>query len=99
MTKQKISNKYDIDKGNDYVVVIKPNGINEFYVPEGLDTTAEEGYEVDPRFVASTFVLRDRGSFETTITRFKTYMQEAATQQQAEAQTSTEEVEDANTEE
>tara|TARA_B100000073_G_scaffold14526_1_gene11881 strand:+ start:2870 stop:3163 length:294 start_codon:yes stop_codon:yes gene_type:complete len=71
--------KYDIDEENDYVIVLKPKGVNEFYLPKQVLIEDDEGNaaidteNVDIRFVSTSFSLKDKATFEQIIERFNEY--------------------------
>ena len=66
----RLENKYDIDEAEDYVIVLKPDGINDFYLPKQVLIEDEDGNaaidteSVDIRFVTTSFSLKDKATFE-----------------------------------
>ena len=71
--------KYNINDSEDYVIVLKPEGVNEFYLPKQVLKEDEEGNtaidteNVDIRFVTTSFSLKDKATFEQIIERFNEY--------------------------
>ena len=77
-----MESKYDIDETEDYVIVLKPKGVNEFYLPKHVLIEDDEGNaaidteNVDIRFVTTSFSLKDKATFEQIIERFNEYAAE-----------------------
>lgn len=72
-------NNYDIDENQDYVIVLKPNGVNDFYLPKHVIVEDEEGNtsidteNVDIRFVTTSFSLKDKETFNKIVENFNEY--------------------------
>ena len=70
---------YDINEQEDYVIVLKPDGINDFYLPKQVLLEDDEGTvsidtkNVDIRFVTTSFSLKDKDTFNKIVENFNEY--------------------------
>ena len=87
--KKKTSNKqYDINEQEDYVIVLKPGGVNDFYLPKQVLLEDDSGNvsidteNVDIRFVTTSFSLKDKETFNKIVENFNEY---ASSQEAGEA--------------